>query len=113
MQLVSQTHRQALKLDAVRFSTSFRLEETTILAEVQQWAQPQPGHVTAQVQAVNVYGPGDFFREHQDCAIADDSFGTLVVGLPSPYTGKLLGFSHLSIMPRIQKRKNGMGRERR
>ena len=54
VQLVSQTHRQALKLDAVRFSTSFWLEETTILAEVQQWAQPQPGNVTAQLQAVNV-----------------------------------------------------------
>ena len=109
MQLVSKTHRQALKLDAVHFSTSFRLEETTILAEVQQSAQPQPGHVTARLQAVNVYGLGDFFKEHKDCAIADDSFGTLVVGLPSSYTGKLRILSLEHDAEKSKEKKKGGG----
>ena len=92
VQVVSQQHRRALKLDAANFSTTLKLEETTILAEVQQWAQPQPGNVTAQLQAANVYGPGDFFKEHKDSAAANDSFGTLIVVLPSPHTGKPLVF---------------------
>lgn len=101
-QVVSRIHRQALKLDAGHFMTSFRLEETTILAEVQQWAQSQPGSVTAQLQAVNIYRRGDFFTEHKDRAIAGGSFGTLIVGLPSPYTGKLPNVLHfmISTMPR-------------
>ncbi|KAK9784700.1 hypothetical protein WJX73_010688 [Symbiochloris irregularis] len=87
--VVSEAHRRALKLSPESFDCSFRLEDTTILAEIERWAKPSPGiGVTAHLSSLNVYGPGDHFTRHKDSPqFGGRSFGTLVIGLPSRYTG--------------------------
>lgn len=98
IQVVSEAHRRALKLSPESFNCSFRLEDTTILAEIERWAKPSPGTgVTAHLSALNVYGPGDHFTQHKDSPpFGGRSFGTLVIGLPSRYTGNLAACSAAS-----------------
>lgn len=90
LQVVSPTHRRALQLSPADFQSNFRLEDTSILQEIAQFAKPWPGkEVTATLTALNVYGPGDHFKQHQDTPFRDKGFGTLVIALPNVYKGRL------------------------
>ena len=52
------------------------------------------GKLTAKVDKLLVYGPGQFFKPHRDTERADDMIGTLVVVLPSPHKGGSLIVTH-------------------
>jgi hypothetical protein len=42
----------------------------------------------SQLHNMLVYGPGQFFATHRDSEKTDDMIGTLVVSLPSDFTGR-------------------------
>jgi hypothetical protein len=64
---------------------------------------PDGYQLKAQLHNMLVYGPGQFFAPHQDSVRTDDMIGTLVVSLPSRFTGGVqvvglfLGIKRLSI----------------
>lgn len=51
-------------------------------------------HVKAKLHNMLVYGPGQFFAIHQDSEKDDDMIGTLVVILPSAFTGGAMVIEH-------------------
>ncbi len=48
----------------------------------------------AQLHNMLVYGPGQFFAPHQDSEKTDDMIATLVVNLPSHFTGGAISIEH-------------------
>ncbi len=50
--------------------------------------------LSAELHAMLVYGPGQFFKQHQDSERADGMVGTLVVTLPSTFTGGAIVVAH-------------------
>jgi hypothetical protein len=48
-----------------------------------------------------VYGPGQFFAPHQDSEKTDDMIGTLVVNLPSHFTGGAMSIQHHGAKMRV------------
>ena len=55
---------------------------------------PEGCRLKAELHNLLVYGPGQFFAAHQDSEKADDMIGTLVVNLPSRFTGGALSIEH-------------------
>ena len=55
---------------------------------------PEGGKLTAVLDKMLVYGPGQFFASHQDSERADDMVGSLVVELPSRHEGGALVVEH-------------------
>jgi len=55
---------------------------------------PEGGALTATLDKMLVYGPGQFFASHQDSERADDMVGSLVVELPSRHVGGALVIEH-------------------
>jgi hypothetical protein len=55
---------------------------------------PDGTHVKAKLHNMLVYGPGQFFVTHQDSEKGDDMIGTLVVILPSAFTGGAMVIEH-------------------
>lgn len=55
---------------------------------------PDGRRLKAQLHNLLVYGPGQFFATHQDSEKADDMIGTLVVNLPSKFTGGAISIEH-------------------
>jgi len=54
-----------------------------------------PGQrLAAELHSLLIYGPGQFFKQHQDSERADDMVGTLVVTLPSTFTGGAIVVEH-------------------
>ncbi|HVT57989.1 MAG TPA: 2OG-Fe(II) oxygenase [Thermoanaerobaculia bacterium] len=54
-----------------------------------------PGQrLAAELHGMLVYGPGQFFKQHQDSERADGMVGTLVVTLPSTFTGGAIVVEH-------------------
>ncbi|OHV31532.1 MULTISPECIES: 2OG-Fe(II) oxygenase [Pseudofrankia] len=56
---------------------------------------PIAAELTADLHSLLVYEPGQFFRAHQDSEKDDSMIGTMVVTLPSSYTGGELVVRHL------------------
>lgn len=60
------------------------------------------GHkLKAHLHNMLVYGPGQFFAPHQDSVKTDDMIGTLVVSLPSRFTGGVMSIEHLGAKVRV------------
>ena len=57
---------------------------------------PDGYQLKAQLHNMRVYGPGQFFAAHQDSVKTDDMIATLVVSLPSRFTGGLMTIENLS-----------------
>jgi hypothetical protein len=55
---------------------------------------PAGGRLKAELHAMLVYEPGQFFLPHQDSEKADEMVGTLVVTLPSTFQGGALVVEH-------------------
>jgi 2OG-Fe(II) oxygenase superfamily len=55
---------------------------------------PGKCRLRADLHNLLVYGPGQFFAPHQDSEKADDMIGTLVVSLPSRFTGGAMVLEH-------------------
>jgi hypothetical protein len=55
--------------------------------EVRTLLQPGARKVKAELYKLNIYGPGDFFKSHVDTPRGPDMFGSLVICLPTDFTG--------------------------
>ncbi len=65
------------------------------LVEVQEGlGLPRGARLRAELHALLVYGPGQFFMPHQDSEKDDEMVATLVVSLPTVHTGGELVVSH-------------------
>ena len=82
-------YRQALKLDKSKFSLNAELHSTSLLDEIKAALCPDHGNVTltAELDKLNVYTEGGFFKEHKDTPRANNFIGTLVLVLPSAFEG--------------------------
>ena len=54
----------------------------------------KPHRVKSELYKLLVYEPGGFFKPHRDTEKADGMFATLVVQLPSSFTGGTFVVSH-------------------
>jgi len=55
---------------------------------------PRGSQLKARLHNMLVYAPGQFFAPHQDSEKTDDMIGTLVVSLPSRFTGGAVSIEH-------------------
>ncbi len=62
---------------------------------------PDGCQLRAQLHNMLVYGPGQFFAPHQDSEKTNDMMGTLVVSLPSPFTGGTMSIEHHDAKMRV------------
>jgi hypothetical protein len=62
---------------------------------------PQGCRLEAQLHNMLVYAPGQFFAPHQDSEKTDDMIGTLVVSLPSRFTGGAISIEHHGAKMRV------------
>jgi hypothetical protein len=62
---------------------------------------PHGCRLKAQLHNMLVYAPGQFFAPHQDSEKADDMIGTLVVSLPSRFTGGAISIEHHGAKMRV------------
>jgi hypothetical protein len=62
---------------------------------------PDGCQLRAQLHNMLVYGPGQFFAPHQDSEKTDDMMGTLVVSLPSRFTGGAMSIEHHDAKMRV------------
>lgn len=90
--------RDALQLKAEGGAFSvlhFDPATSGVLEEVQQRLCPNdPNPLTAELYNVNVYRSGGHFQPHKDAPRGDDMLGSLVVCLPSRFTGGALTVKH-------------------
>jgi len=62
---------------------------------------PQGCRLKAQLHNMLVYAPDQFFAPHQDSEKTDDMIGTLVVSLPSRFTGGAISIEHHGAKVRV------------
>jgi hypothetical protein len=62
---------------------------------------PHGCRLKAQLHNMLVYAPGQFFAPHQDSEKTDDMIGTLVVSLPSRFTGGAMSIEHHGAKMRV------------
>ncbi|KAI9372812.1 hypothetical protein BJX61DRAFT_533642 [Aspergillus egyptiacus] len=98
-------YRKAGKLNADQFATSFHPADFGILENIGQVLLPSISNevdnqlqfrkVKAELYKMNVYsGPSGIFRKHVDTPRAENQIGSLVVCLPSKFTGGSLIVEH-------------------
>ena len=94
------SYRNALKLEPEEFFTSISFQfygDSSVLGEIKRLLVPQvEDPVRAQLYKLNVYGPGGHFKAHVDTPRGQEMFGSLVVCLPSRFTGGALSVRHQS-----------------
>lgn len=87
-QLVTdRSYRDALKLDPDNFATSFQVSDTSILLETTMIMVPDLHCIRAELYKLNIYSTGSFFKAHVDTPRSDQMFGSLVVCLPTEFSG--------------------------
>ena len=79
-----QLGRTQVKIDTRRWKHTLDAQLPTIKRHL---GLPEDSRLDAVFDKMLVYGPGQFFAPHQDSERADDMVGSLVVTLPSVYTG--------------------------
>ena len=90
------SYRNALKLQPDQFTTSFQLCNTPILGNIQRLMMPDMhGSIQAELYKLNIYsGPGGHFKVHVDTPRSSQMFGSLVVCLPTQFSGGALVTRH-------------------
>ena len=91
--VVDKTYRNAFKLEPDNFLTSFQICATPILQEIQSIVSTVVG-LKAELYKLNIYARGGFFKAHVDTPRSDKMFGSLVVCLPTQFTGGELIVRH-------------------
>ena len=93
-QLVTDTsYRNALKLDPDHFTTSFQVADTPILLSAMTM-MPNVQGIRAELYRLNIYSSGGFFKEPVDTPRSEKMLGSLVVCLPSQFSGGALVTRH-------------------
>lgn len=93
-QVTDASYRNALKLDPVDFLTSFHVSETSIQLETARTMVPNVHCIRAELYKLNIYSKGSFFKPHVDTPRSDQMFGSLVVCLPTQFSGGALVTRH-------------------
>ena len=88
------TYRDARKLEPESFLTSIQLSGMSILPLVIKMLVPNMRTIRAELYKLNIYGPGGHFKPHVDTPRSADMFGSLVVCLPTRFTGGSLVLRH-------------------
>eukprot|EP00731_Ephydatia_muelleri_P032683 Em0024g227a len=91
--VADKTYRDALKLEPDRFVTDFSVSSTSIQFEIKKLV-PQVSNIRTQLNKLNIYGAGGHFRSHMDTPKSKEMFGSLVVCLPTQFTGGSLVTHH-------------------
>ena len=91
--VVDKNYRNAFKLEPNCFITSFQICSTPILQEIQSIVPTVVG-LRAELYKLNIYARGGFFKAHVDTPRSEKMFGSLVVCLPTPFTGGELIVRH-------------------
>lgn len=93
-QVTDLSYRDAFKLDPDELTTSFHPGSTSILSEIEMIMVPNRS-IRAELHKLNMYtGPGGHFKSHVDTPRSKDMFGSLVVCLPTQFTGGALVTRH-------------------
>ena len=96
--VVDKEYRDALKLEPDRFYANFEIANTSVLAHITRILSSIRGDVSSPVRAqlymLNVYSTGGHFKSHVDTPRSKEMFGSLVVCLPSQFTGGALVTRH-------------------
>ena len=93
-QVTDRSYRDALKLDPDNFTTSFQVSNTPILLETTMTMVPDVHCIRAELYKLNIYSTGSFFKAHVDTPRSDQMFGSLVVCLPTEFSGGELVTRH-------------------
>ena len=91
--VVDKAYRNAFALEPDNFLTSFQICATPIVLEIQSIASTAVG-LKAELYKMNVYAHGGFFKAHIDTPRSEKMFGSLVVCLPTHFTGGELMVRH-------------------
>lgn len=86
-------YRDALKLDTDCFITNFDLLSTPIPSTIEKLMDIR-SPIRAELYKLNIYCKGGHFKSHVDTPRSGDMFGSLVVSLPSHFTGGELVTRH-------------------
>ena len=93
--VTDKSYRDAYALEPEKFFTSFQLSDCGIIGEVRVSLVPDVLNIRAELYKMNVYsGPTGCFKAHVDTPRGGDMFGSLVVCLPSQFTGGSLVTRH-------------------
>ncbi|KAF7291184.1 Fe2OG dioxygenase domain-containing protein [Mycena indigotica] len=97
--VLDETYRKAGKMDVKNFAARLDLASTGILDAIAPdlligyEADEDESVLRAEMYKLNVYGPGSFFKAHQDTPRAANMIGSLVVVLPTDHEGGMLTLS--------------------
>lgn len=95
---LDRTVRDTWEIPAGRLDLDGRRWAKTLTPQLERTRRdlglPQRCRLRAQLLNLLVYGPGQFFAPHRDSEKANDMLGTLVVVLPSRFTGGELVIEH-------------------
>ncbi len=93
-QVTDRSYRDAYKLDPDLFTSTFQLSNTPILGEITTTTVPNSHHIRAELYKLNVYAKGGHFKAHVDTPRPNQLFGSLVVCLPTQFSGGQLVTRH-------------------
>ena len=89
------TYRDALKLEPESFLSNIELSNTSILPLLLKTLVPNMRSIRAQLYKLNIYRTGGHFRPHVDTPKSPEMFGSLVLCLPTQFSGGNLVLHHL------------------
>ena len=90
---VTDTGYPAVNLDPEHFTTSFQVADTPILVNTMTMV-PNVQGIRAELYKLNIYSAGGFFKAPVDTPRSDQTFGSLVVCLPTQFSGGALITRH-------------------
>ncbi|XP_065915714.1 uncharacterized protein [Dysidea avara] len=88
--VIDKNYQDSLKLD---FATTFQIFNTPIIREIESLI-PNCAGLQAELYKLNIYTPGGFFKPHVDTPRSGQIFGSLVVCLPTQFSGGELVVRH-------------------
>ena len=91
--VIDENYRNAFKLEPDNFLTNLQISATPILQEIQSFVSTIIG-LKAELYKLNIYACGGFFKAHVDTPRSEKMFGSLVVCLPTQFTGGELIVRH-------------------
>ena len=95
--VTDKSYRDAYVLEPDQFLSSFQLSDTDILREIRSILVPNVQDVRAELYKMNIYtAPNGRFKAHVDTPRGSNMFGSLVVCLPSQFSGGALVTRHKS-----------------
>ncbi|KAL6061725.1 Fe2OG dioxygenase domain-containing protein [Balamuthia mandrillaris] len=94
-EVLDTNYRDAYKLDCPQFAVAdFHPCEALIAEDVHRAMMPEARAIRLETYKLNVYGPGGRFKSHVDTPRSPDMFGSLVVCLPTAFSGGQLLIHH-------------------